>query len=557
MTLALLFILCACDDLKVDYGADTGSLGGSDGGGSGDGGDGGDGGSGDGGATSPAGWSWGSTLTPDDADASLVGTDEEDFAGICVNRAGDLDGDGIQDLAVGALKDPSSKTGRGAVYVVRGRSDGWTDGELLTDHLEIRPGGDLEICEAFAMGDLTGDGRDDLLLDEGWGTVDATTGAWVLAGGERSWTGSLELADLDVAIVPTDENLNSLYVHATVGDFTGDGVADLFFQEWGTSDCGTHVVAGPLEGGSVQLGTDSALELRMGDADTTLDEIGDINGDGRVELLAWRRQNGRLGQTDAVYLQWGGAMVDGSWEEDASLVFEAEDTDARIYGAILPDLDGDGIDELRLTVSDDTSVTYWFFGREAWPDSLDLSDADLVLDWGYHAASINPLADLNADGLVDLAVRIQAVEDGPVTWGIVYGRTDRWVGGLDPTAPDIVLDIASDGVGVLDVRPEHGDLDGDGLPELFLSFSKEDAGGVEDAGRLLVFRGRESWPATLTTADADLTLVGNQENDDVELHEVLDLNGDGWDDLVLGHHYRPDDTRVGEVRIFWGQPFDD
>ncbi|MCK6505310.1 FG-GAP repeat protein [Myxococcota bacterium] len=51
-------------------------------------------------------------------------------------------------------------------------------------------------------------------------------------------------------------------------------------------------------------------------------------------------------------------------------------------------------------------------------------------------------------------------------------------------------------------------------------------------------------------------IEGSAELDLVDAEALLDLNGDGYDDLVFGTLARPEATLQGQVHVFFGQPFD-
>jgi hypothetical protein len=57
------------------------------------------------------------------ADAKLVGEDADDAAGEAVGVAGDIDGDGIEDLFVSAPGDDDGGSGAGAIYLFAGGAE--------------------------------------------------------------------------------------------------------------------------------------------------------------------------------------------------------------------------------------------------------------------------------------------------------------------------------------------------------------------------------------------------------------------------------------------------
>ena len=56
------------------------------------------------------------------SDYKLVGESSSDSAGYSVSSAGDVDGDGLDDVLVGAHQDDDGGSGAGAAYVILGSS---------------------------------------------------------------------------------------------------------------------------------------------------------------------------------------------------------------------------------------------------------------------------------------------------------------------------------------------------------------------------------------------------------------------------------------------------
>jgi len=97
------------------------------------------------------------TMQTSDAELRVVGEAEGLGFGDAVAGGGDLDGDGIDDLAVGAT------AWRGAAYVFSGPLDGGMDSRDADQFVEGDELGGADGAH-LAMSDLDGDGRDDLLV---------------------------------------------------------------------------------------------------------------------------------------------------------------------------------------------------------------------------------------------------------------------------------------------------------------------------------------------------------------------------------------------------------
>ena len=100
---------------------------------------------------------------------ALTGAVANSRSGASVGRAGDLNGDGLDDLLVGAWNEFS---GAGGVYVIYGQAGGMTGPVGLVSSLPPTQGfivtgsttSDRTGVSAAGIGDVNGDGRDDLLI---------------------------------------------------------------------------------------------------------------------------------------------------------------------------------------------------------------------------------------------------------------------------------------------------------------------------------------------------------------------------------------------------------
>jgi hypothetical protein len=116
--------------------------------------------------TSGAG-AWEEDGSLSEASGSFVGEESEDHAGTALAAAGDVDGDGLDDLLVGAAGNDEAGTDAGQVYLLFGQPSGWvTDVHLsLADaSFHGEAAGDRGGRSVAGIGDVDGDGLDDLLI---------------------------------------------------------------------------------------------------------------------------------------------------------------------------------------------------------------------------------------------------------------------------------------------------------------------------------------------------------------------------------------------------------
>ncbi|MFH1466991.1 MAG: hypothetical protein ABIO70_21590 [Pseudomonadota bacterium] len=193
-----------------------------------------------------------STLSLSSADLTLSGAVAGDEAGWSVAGAGDLDGDGLSDLLIGAESESSAATDAGAVYVVYGPASGVTSLSGADATLLGQAAWDYAGYAVSGAGDVDDDGNDDLIVgarmqDAGGGA----SGAAYLVYGPVTGTMSLSLADAILVGSAAGEMAGGSV--AGLGDLDGDGRGEIAVGAVGAASLGSntgivYVLAGPLSG---------------------------------------------------------------------------------------------------------------------------------------------------------------------------------------------------------------------------------------------------------------------------------------------------------------------
>ena len=203
------------------------------------------------------------------ADAVLLGEAEGDRAGFNTGRVGDMDGDGLMDIYVGASEEGTGGSGAGAVYLLYGVPSGETSlgdadakliGEVAGDSAKV----------GIGPGDVNGDGNSDFLVGaSGYDNHrDGAGAAYLLAG---PLTGEVDLEDALARITGSSAGDKVGANVEACGDVNQDGLDDLMFGANGRSEDeenagAVFVVFGPITGTyeATKVGASSTATRRPG-----------------------------------------------------------------------------------------------------------------------------------------------------------------------------------------------------------------------------------------------------------------------------------------------------
>ncbi len=379
-----------------------------------------------------------------------------DAFGGAVAALGDLDGDGVTDLVVGARVDGTGGPFRGAVHVLFMNPNGtvkntikiasqMNGGPLLVD-------GDVFGFSVASLGDLDGDGVTDLAVgatgdDDGESELGAVHVLLLNANGTvKSSTKITQQLNGGPPLANLDQFGFSL---AAVGDLNGDGVTDLAVGAIGDDNAGidrgaVYVLFMNADGTaqsivSLTSGTNGCPTLTDGDLfGFSLASLGDLNGDGVNDLAV-----GAIGDDTGgdgrgavhVLLLNSNGTVKGSMKLASGTLGGTTLADGDSFGtstASLGDLDGDGVTDLAVgAIGDDTGGD----GRGAVHMLLLNSNGtvkgNMKLASGTNGgptlsnkdsfgSSVAALGDLDGNGVTDLAVGAEGDGTGGEGRGAVH-----------------------------------------------------------------------------------------------------------------------------------------
>lgn len=228
---------------------------------------------------------------------SWFGSAADDGMGIAVDGAGDVNADGRADLIVGIYRDDTNGTDAGRATVYSG-----LDGSVLLDFFGAASS---EFGGAVAgVGDIDGDGHDDIAVGAHHSNENG-----LHSGSVRVFSG--DDGSLILLMLGTAAGDDLGHAIAAAGDVDGDGVPDII--------AGAHDVADP---GAVRVysGADGSVLLEFAGNSNfdffgrAVESAGDLNGDGHDDLLVGAPQDDLAGENAGRAWAYSG--------DDGSVLFE-------------------------------------------------------------------------------------------------------------------------------------------------------------------------------------------------------------------------------------------
>jgi hypothetical protein len=462
------------------------------------------------------GWMMDQDLT--NADASFYGENIDALSGMTVASAGDVNGDGFDDILIGSFSDRDATGGATAkIYLFFGKSDGWSRDTNLSTATVIFSFDKITYGYPPALstaGDINGDGFNDVIIGVGYNIDEdhCSKGiTFVVFGKKDDWSRNYSLLDADTS-------------------FIGESCNDS---------------AGVSVGGS-----------------------GDVNGDGFDDFLIntpYDREEKRCaGKTYLIFGKQSGWKWNVSLSEsDASFIGEnAWDFSGHsISGA--GDVNGDSFSDLIIGASfndygdDESGQVYLIFGKEeGWRQNMNLSNSDASFfgkTQTHIGESVDGAGDVNGDGYDDLILR------GGLKTFLFLGHQDNWSMRTDVESADasFLFENWSGDPGLGRTIAGVGDVNGDGHDDILIGDASNNESGYDAGQTYLIFPDINVQPNPIDCIKVFSDVNYSQEITDAWVNQTLFIELKGKDNnqsnvnvALIKAYYKEELNDTVQIRLY-------
>jgi hypothetical protein len=475
--------------------------------------------------------------------------------GHTVSTAGDVNGDGYADIAIGAYNFDGGQNDEGAVYIHHGGGAG-----VNTIASKVIEGDQQNAQFGWAVasaGDVNGDGYGDLLVGARYfDNNHVNEGAAFVYHGS-----SLGLNTTAASIIESNQGnawLGSAV--ASAGDVNGDGYSDVLIgslaYDAGNTDEGMVFVyhgsadnIGPVEKSA------SAFTVSGSLAGSSVSNAGDVNGDGLDDIVvgAPNYDGGQAGE-GAAFIHFG----NGTLGINSFVAFQTNEVNAHVGTSVsgAGDVNGDGYDDVIVGATGAASgvqkgAAYVLHGNSG---GINVAAPAKTLFYGNQGfgTSVSDAGDINRDGYDDVIVGAPLYSSANAN---LCGAVMIYLGAQGGIiAPGTIVNSGVVNMKMGNSLDNAGDVNGDGYADIIVGASLANFGS-NNQGAAFIWYGTSTGIPTNAVKSNTLLLSQADAEMGTSVAGAGDVNGDGFSDVIVGSpKFDQGQSDEGIATVFYGSP---
>ena len=387
---------------------------------------------------------------------AIDGANQGDQSGTLVSTVGDINGDGISDIIVGAS---SANNNAGASYVIYGKAGGYTSSINFTN-FDFSTGftinganqDDLSGASVSTAGDINNDGISDIIV--GARGANGYAGAsYIIYGKIGGYPSNINLATMDSSIGFAINGANqydlSGYSVSSAGDINNDGISDVIVGAININDGAgaSYVIYGKTGGypSNINLATmGSSIGFAINGANqydnsgAVVSGAGDINNDGISDIMVSTFvTNNNAGISYIIYGKTGGYSSSINLATlTSSQGFTINGADQYDYSGYslnnAKDINGDGISDIiigAIGINYGAGASYIVYGKTGGYSNINLANFNSNIGFAINGTnsgdksgcSVSSAGDINNDGVGDVIIGAYGVNSQAGRSYVVYG----------------------------------------------------------------------------------------------------------------------------------------